>query len=198
MIVACATCHAQTGNAGASQREYPKEIRGYKLERVTIEPKRQDKKGGNGSASNDEIITFGQARVVSVTPLGVTLEIPIVVAPVKQKGEVDFLSFYDMRINDTAVDVDDYNGSFELPNEHSLILGHPITIFIAMPSALVGAVRDWATPKETWPVTGVVYVFGQFKKWIFKGKRVVPVELDLQMQNPLRSNQGTCCTEFQQ
>jgi hypothetical protein len=100
---------------------------------------------------------------------------------------VDFLSFYDMTINGTRVDVDNYNGPFDLPTEHALILGQPITVFIAMPSALIGAVRDWATPKETWPVTGVVYVFGQFKKFVFKGKRVVPVELDLQMRNPLRS-----------
>jgi hypothetical protein len=55
-----------------------------------------------------------------------------------------------------------------------------------MPSALIGAVRDWASPSEFWPVSGVVYVFGQFKKSLFKFKRVVPVELNLQMRNPLR------------
>ena len=181
------TCHAQTRARSTTPREYPKEIRGYKLERASIELKR-DKKGGD-SASQNGIITFGQAKVVSITPFGVTLEIPIVVAAVKQKGKVDFLSFYDMTINGTQVDVDDYNGPFDLPNDHSLILGQPITVFIAMPAALVGAVQDWATPKETWRVTGVAYVFGQFKKWIFKGKRVVPVELDLQMRNPLRSEQ---------
>ncbi|HYT49837.1 MAG TPA: hypothetical protein VEL78_05555, partial [Pyrinomonadaceae bacterium] len=167
--------------------EYPKEIRGYKLERVTIEPK--EKKGaGNDSASNDPIIKFGEARVVSVSPLGVTLEIPIVVAPVKQKGKIDFLSFYDMTINGTRVEVDDYNESFDLPTEQALTLRRPITIFVATPNAVVGAVQDLARPKETWPVTGVVYVFGQFKKWIFTGKRVLPVEIDLQMRNPLRGD----------
>jgi hypothetical protein len=182
-------CEAQTGQRGGTQREYPKEIRGYKLERVTIEPKQQDKGGaGSGSGSNDAIITFGEARVVNVSPLGVTLEIPIVVAPVKRKGRIDFLSFYDMTINGTRVEVDDYNESFDLPTEQALTLRRPITIFVATPNALVGAVQDLARPKETWPVTGVVYVFGEFKKWIFTGKRVVPVELDLQMRNPLRSD----------
>ncbi len=180
-------CAAQTGPRAATQREYPKEIRGYKLERVTIEPK--EKKGaGNDSASNDPIIKFGEARVVSVSPLGVTLEIPIVVAPVKQKGKIDFLSFYDMMINSTHVEVDDYNESFDLPTEQALTLRRPITIFVATPNAVVGAVQDLARPKETWPVTGVVYVFGQFKKWIFTGKRVLPVEIDLQMRNPLRGD----------
>src|SRR5438132_9239276 len=149
-------CVAQTGQRGAIQREYPKEIRGYKLERVIIEPKQPDR-GGTGS--NDAIITFGEARVVSVSPLGVTLEIPIVVAPVKQKGRIDFLSFYDMTINGTRVDVDDYNESFDLPTKQALTL-RPITVFVATPNALVGAVQDLARPKESWPVTGVVYVFG--------------------------------------
>jgi hypothetical protein len=31
----------------------------------------------------------------------------------------------------------------------------------------------------------VAYVFGRFKKSLFKLKRVVPVELDLQIRNPL-------------
>jgi hypothetical protein len=181
-------CEAQTGQGGATQREYPKEIRGYKLERVTIEPKRPEK-GGAGDGSNDAIITFGAARVVNVSPLGVTLEIPIVVAPVKRKGRIDFLSFYDMTINGTRVEVDDYNESFDLPTEQALTLRRPITIFVATPNALVGAAQDLARPKESWPVTGVVYVFGEFKKWIFTGKRVVPVELDLQMRNPLRRDQ---------
>ena len=183
-------CEAQTGQRGATQREYPKEIRGYKLERVTIEPKQPAKGGaGSGPGSDDAIITFGEARVASVSPLGVTLEIPIVVAPVKQKGKIDFLSFYDITINGTHVEVDDYNESFDLPTEQALTLRRPITIFVATPNAVVGAVQDLARPKETWPVTGVVYVFGEFKKWIFTGKRVVPVELDLQMRNPLRSDQ---------
>jgi hypothetical protein len=179
-------CEAQTGERVATQREYPKEIRGYKLERVTIEPKGPDK-GGAGAGSNEAIITFGEARVVSVSPLGVTIEIPIVVAPVKRKGRIDFLSFYDMTINGTRVDVDDYNESFDLPTKQALTL-RPITVFVATPNALVGAVQDLARPQESWPVTGVVYVFGEFKKWIFTGKRVVPVELDLQMRNPLRGD----------
>ena len=187
VLSATRTCEAQTGQRGAIQREYPKEIRGYKLERVSIEPKQSDKGAGSGSSSNDAIITFGEARVVSVSPLGVTIEMPIVVAPVKQKGRIDFLSFYDMTINGTHVEVDDYNESFDLPNKEALTL-RPITVFVATPNALVGAVQDLARPKESWPVTGVVYVFGEFKKWIFTGKRVVPVELDLQMRNPLRGD----------
>lgn len=179
-----ATSSAQAQTGKRLEREYPKEIRGYELKRASIETKRsRDRSGPN------EILTLGDAIVVNVSPLGVTLEIPIVVSAVKQKGRVDFLSFSDITINGTPVTVDDYNASFELPTKHSLILGEHITVFVAMPSALIGAVRDWASPRETWPVTGVVYVFGSFKKSLFSFKRVVPVELDIQMRNPLRAAQ---------
>ncbi|HKZ79445.1 MAG TPA: hypothetical protein VJ124_14315 [Pyrinomonadaceae bacterium] len=166
----------------STSRAYPKTIRGYKVEQATVEV-RNSKSDGSSAG----LITFGEARVVRITPLGVTLELPIVVSPVKQKGRVDFLSFEDMSINDTAVEVDDYYSSFELPNDRPLVLQRPLVVFVGMPSALVGAVMDWASPREMWPVNGVVYVFGQFKKLIFKPKRVVPVELNLQMRNPLRA-----------
>jgi hypothetical protein len=166
---------AQTRTRQSGERVYPKEIRGYKVERVAVEPKQ----GGS------EILTFGQASVITIDPLGVTLEIPIVISPVKQKGRVDFLSFYEVTINGTKVEVADYNESFELPTERALTLPRPLKVFVAMPRALIGAVIEWASPQPTWSVTGVVYVFGQFKKAIFKFKRVVPVELDRQMRNPL-------------
>ena len=166
---------AQGRSRPAGERVYPKEIRGYKVERVAVEARQ----------SGNEILTFGEANVITIAPLGVTLEIPIVLAPVKQKGRVDFLSFYDVTINGTKVDVADYPESFELPTERPLTLARPLRVFVAMPRALIGAVIEWASPQPTWSVTGVVYVFGQFKKAIFKFKRVVPVELDLRIRNPL-------------
>lgn len=188
-VLLCATpSRAQTNSP--SQREYPKEIRGYKVERATIEPKRDKAKSRDDDTSSpDGIITFGPASVAGISPLGVTLEIPIVVSPVKQKGKVDFLAFYDMTINGTHVDVDDYTQAFDLPTDKPLILQQPITVFVALPNAVVGAVQDIASPRANWPITGVVYVFGQFKRSILKFKRVVPVEIDLQMPNPLRKSQ---------
>jgi hypothetical protein len=52
---------------------------------------------------------------------------------------------------------------------------------------LLGALGDWNTSKDVWPVTGRVYVFGRFKKFLFSFKRVVPVELNLSLPNPMRN-----------
>jgi hypothetical protein len=191
----------------SQSRTYPKEIRGYKVERTVVEvkkPERKNQKSGNGSTQSDgvdqndsaanpeadvdELIRFGQPRLTRVTPLGITFEVPIVVSPVKQSGHVNFLVFEDMVVNGTSVDIAEYHHTFDLPNKDPLTLREPLHFYIYLPSALLAALGDWSDTKETWPVTGRVYVFGKFKKSVFSFKRVVPVELDLTMRNPLREN----------
>jgi hypothetical protein len=185
---------------------YPKEIRGYKVERTVVEVKKPDSKnqksGNNGSGNGglgqadtansesdvDALIQLGKPELARVTPLGIYLAVPIVVAPVKQSGHVDFLVFEDMFINGTSVDIDEYQHSFDLPGKQSLTLGDPLRIYVYLPSAMLAALGDWSDSKETWPVTGRVYVFGKFKKSVFSFKRVIPVELKLTMQNPLKGH----------
>ncbi|MDX6405714.1 MAG: hypothetical protein QOH70_3169 [Blastocatellia bacterium] len=186
-------------------RTYPKEIRGYKVERTVVEIKKpetktqQSSKRGSGndgvdqgnSAANsdtyvDELIQLGKPQLTRVTPLGITFEVPIVVSPVKQNGRVDFLVFEDMVVNGTSVNIDEYHRAFDLPNKQPLTLREPLSFYIYLPSAMLAALGDWSDAKETWPVTGRAYVFGKFKKGPFSFKRVVPVELNLTMRNPLK------------
>ena len=178
-------------------RSYPDNIRGYKVERTVVEIKKPENKSqindGNSASDDsdvDQLITFGQPSIARVTPLGVTFDVPIVVAPVKQSGKVDFLVFEEMEVNGRAVQIADYDHSFNLPNKQPLILRDPLRIHIYLPSAMLAALGEWTGSKETWPVTGRVYVFGKFKKKILgistSFKRVVPVELNLTMRNPLK------------
>lgn len=171
-------------------RSYPKEIRGYKLERAKVEIKKQkDSKtedaSEKASRDADALIQFGDPTIVRMTPLGITLEVPVTVAAVKQKGHVDFLMFEDMVVNGIPVTVEDYNYQFDLPTNKPTLLPKPVRLFISTPRALLGALGEWGDAKDLWPVIGRVYVFGQFKKFIFKFKRVVPVELTLSLRNPL-------------
>jgi len=186
----------------AQNRTYPDKIRGYKVERTVVEIKKpqtnnsskdktQNTDGQNAGATADDsdvdqLIKFGQPELARATPLGITFAVPIVVAPVTQKGHVDFLVFEDMVINGRSVEISEYNRSFDLPNKDSLTLKDPLRIYIYLPSALLAAIGEWTDSKETWPVTGRVYVFGKFKKNLFSFKRCIPVELDVPMRNPLR------------
>jgi hypothetical protein len=172
-------------------RAYPKEMRGYKLARAKVEVKRsRDERGqAAGGADADALIQFGEPRIAGMTPLGITLEVPVTVAAVKQGGHVDFLSFEDMVVNGTPVTIEDYVRSFELPNKSPVLLPVPVRVFISTPRALLGALGEWNSSKEVWPVTGRVYVFGRFKKFLFSFKRVVPVELNATLPNPLKNKQ---------
>ncbi len=182
----------------AQTRSYPREIRGYKIERTAIEIKKPDSKNRNSKndgqteAQNvsdsdvDALIQFGEPQLARVTPLGITFKVPIVVAPVTQKGRVDFLMFEDMTVNDTSVQIDEYHRAFDLPNKRPSTLRDPLSFYIYLPSAVLAAIGDWNDSKATWPVAGRVYVFGKFKKGLFSFKRCVPVELNLTMRNPLQ------------
>ncbi len=186
-------------------RKYPDKIRDYKVERTVVEVKKPKPKTSPSApaqtaniqtpdpiddGSVDQLIQFGQPTVARITPLGITFEIPIVVAPVVQKGKVHFLVFEDMVINGRSVDINEYDHSFELPNKEALTLDHPLRVQIFMPSVLLAAIGEWTNSQDTWPITGRVYVFGKFKKSILgisgSFKRVVPVELNLTMKNPLK------------
>jgi hypothetical protein len=170
-------------------RDYPKEIRGYKVELANVELKKQSGKGkdSTGGADAETLIQLGEPKVTSLSPVGIALEVPVTVAAVNQGGHVDFLTFDEMTVNGTPVTVNEYQHSFELPTREPITLPEPVSIYISTPRVLLGALGEWSQPKDVWPVTGRVYVFGRFKKFVFKFKRVVPVELNLAFRNPLKS-----------
>src|ERR1041385_9377140 len=82
--------------SSAQARKYPDTIRGYKVERTVVEIRRPENKarGGNGEGETatdnsdvNQLITFGQPSIARATPLGVTFEVPVIVAPVRQSGK---------------------------------------------------------------------------------------------------------------
>lgn len=200
----------------AQTREYPKEIRGYKVERTAVElrgstnqPKTTSSRTPATTDQNpppvvppapqtssspvapppddvDQLITFGRPSVARVTPLGISLHVPVVVAPIKQSGHVDFLLFEDMTVNEHSVEIDEYHRGFNLPTKKPLTLHEPLQFYIYLPVAALAAIDEWSNSKDTWPVSGRVYVCGKYRKFLFSFKRCVPVELDLTMRNPLK------------
>src|SRR5262249_55751251 len=170
-------CFSQT-------RDYPKEIRGYKVERAAVELKpRESQKTAKASDKTatsrdnssavaagttspaptpvatpvadpnvDQLITFGAPSLARVTPLGITLNIPMVVAPIKQSGHVDFLLFEDMTVNEHAIEIEEYRRGFNLPTKKPLTLREPLRFYISLSTAALAAVDAEMNSKETWPV----------------------------------------------
>jgi hypothetical protein len=179
-------------------RPLPKEVQGYKVHRAKVEPKQTNGSVTRGSArkpgdEEDEydeeepiLIRLGEPTLVRVSPLGVTFDVPVILATIKQQGEVDRLVFEDMRVNDIRVNLEDYDHQFKLPNKEGLTLAPPIRIFVSTPQAVLRTIDEIFFSREVWPVTGRIYVCGRFKKFLIKFKRAVPVELQTSIKNPVR------------
>src|SRR2546421_5630567 len=102
------TMHASTV---AQAPTYPDKIRGYKVERTVVEVKKSGSTNRAGPANNsdeDSLIRLGEPQLARATPLGITFEVPIIVAPITQSGHVSFLVFEDMVVNGTSVEIDEY------------------------------------------------------------------------------------------
>ncbi|MEK6282915.1 MAG: hypothetical protein AABN95_21365 [Acidobacteriota bacterium] len=179
-------------------RPLPKEVHGYKVHRAQVEPKKSNKADARKSVDKsgydkdeyyeDEpiLIRLGEPRLVKVSPLGVTFDVPVILAAVKQQGEVDRLVFEDMRVNETPVSLEDYDYAFKLPNKEPLTLAPPIRIFVSTPEAVLRTIDEIFNSTEVWPVTGRIYVLGHFRKFLIRFKRAVPVEVQTSIKNPLR------------
>lgn len=195
VLLSAIVAAGQVRHESAKSDALPKEIRGYKIHRAQVElqkPKEPDKKKSDRKSETDEydeaeplLIRLGEAQLVSATPLGVTFDVPVVLAAVKQQGDIDRLVFEDMRVNDTPVSLEDYVQPFELPNKDPLSLAPPLRIFVSTPQALLRTVDELLNSKEVWQVTGRIYVCGHFKKYLLKFKRAVPVEVQTSINNPL-------------
>ncbi len=96
------------------------------------------------------------------------------------------MTFRDFKVNGLDVEIEEYTNSFEFKKNQAIALPKPVKIFLGARQALKGALKEMRDSKEEWTVTGTVFVFGRFKKWGFSAKRVVPVEVNVKVKNPLK------------
>ena len=201
LVVIVALTTLTIGGQSNVKSDLPKEVRGYKVHRAEVElqktadAKKEDQNDSRKQRTDEEpeyqqdeplLVRLGEPKLVSASPLGVTFDVPVIIGAIKQQGEVDLLVFEDMRVNDIAVNIDDYAHKFKLPNKEPLTLKPPLRIFVSTPQAVLRTIDELLNSKETWPVTGRVYVCGHFKRFLFKFKRAVPVELDTSIRNPVK------------
>ncbi len=174
----------------AFTQNLPKEIRGYKVHKAKISVVNQNEKTSvSKSGKSDESEAFVKVsapELIEISLTGITLELSAEIEALEQSGKVDFLAFYDFRVNDLAVNVEEYKESFEFKKNRKIALPKPIKIFVSAGQTLRGALAEFNESKTNWTVTGRIFIFGHFKKAGFSFKRVVPVEINLKIENPLR------------
>ena len=168
-------------------QDLPDKIRGYKVYNAEISVKTGDDKNETKGKS-EAFVKIGEPQIAEISLTGITLELSAEISGLQQSGRVDFLSFHDFRVNDLPVKVEEYKESFSFAKNQTVILPKPAGIYLDMSQALRGALKELKESKNEWTVTGRVFVFGKFKKYGFNFKRVVPVEINIKIRNPLRQN----------
>lgn len=166
-------------------QNYPKKIRGYKVYQTKVSVKTKSEK----SSENEEteaIIKVGEPEITDISLTGITFEVPAEIKGADQIGKVDFVAFEDFKVNDLDVEIEEYKESFELNKGEIIILPKPVKIFIGAGQTLRGAFKEIKDSKDVWAVTGRLFVFGKFKKYGFNFKRVVPIDVNIKIENPVK------------
>jgi hypothetical protein len=171
------------GSSGA--QNLPDEIRGYKVHHAKVALSRNGEK--QGEEDIDIAVNPGNPTLKQIYPLALAFNLPIEMTVYRQNAKIDFLSFKNFRVNGIAVNIDDYMQAFEVKKDKQFSLEPPLSIYVPTIGALSAAIGEWTNSKPEWDVSGTVYVFGRFKKIGFSFKRVVPVDVNLRIRNPLRS-----------
>jgi hypothetical protein len=180
-VVVALSIGARTAHA----QDLPDEIRGYKVHDARVLVTNRTEKVSD--RKSDAIVRVGDPVVKDKSLSGITLEVTGELETLGHSGTVDFLAFKDFRVNGIAVTIDEYQNAFDFKKKQTLMLPKPIEVFVGIGQTLRGALGEIRDSKPEWEVTGTVFVFGKFKKWGMKFKRVVPVEVRLTIKNPIRN-----------
>lgn len=172
-------------SVSAFSQKFPNKIRDYKVykTKISVKTDREKSKEKNGA---EAIIKIGEPELEDFSLTGITLEFSASVEGSEQSGKIDFLTFEDFKVNDLDVEIEEYKSAFELKKNEKVFLPKPVKVFLRADRALRGALSEMKDSKKTWNVTGRIFVFGKFKKFGMNFKRVVPVEININIENPLK------------
>jgi len=169
----------------AFAQNLPDKIRGYKVYKTHVSVRTETDKSGKKDKS-EAFVKIGEPELIDVSLIGVTFELTAEISSLEQNGAVDFLAFHDFRVNALNVEIEEYKESFTFEKNKPIQLPKPVEIFLSTAQTLRGALKELKDSKGEWLVTGRVFVFGRFKKFGFSFKRVIPVEINIKINNPLQ------------
>lgn len=171
-------------NSGIAAQDFPDEIRGYKVYQAKISVSNNSDK--TKTKDSDAIVKLGDPQPTDVSVSGVSFEIAAEVSGLRQSGTIDFLTFKDFRVNEIPVEIEEYTDSFDISKDKIINLPKPFKITVGFPQTLRGVWQEQRDSKEMWQVTGRIFVFGHFKKGFLSFKRVIPLDVNFQIRNPLK------------
>jgi hypothetical protein len=165
-------------------QDLPNSVHGYKVYKDKITLSVSSATDDRSDASVD----IGEPNLVEFALTGITFELPAKVRSGVQSGKVDFLTFREVRVNGIAVEVEEYRHPFAFKKGEPVTLPKPARIFLPVNSMIQAAWNEMRDSKADWTVSGRVFVFGRFRRLGMYHKRVVPVDFEIKIKNPLSNN----------
>jgi hypothetical protein len=164
--------------ASTQAQSWPGRIDGYKL---------HDPKIVLIGAETDAVgLKVTSAKIKNIGLAGPTVEIEAEILARKQGVDVEFVRFKDVRLNGIAVEPEEYRGSFAIKKGETRQLPKPVYVRVPMTSVPTTLYDQLTNPTSRLKITGTAFVFGKFKKLGLTFKRVAPIKLDLEIENPIK------------
>ena len=177
VLLSVLSCHL------AFAQELPSKIRGYPVHKTPIVV--ADTLAANESTDTPAVVKLGEPDVTDVSLTGITFELQGEITSLTQSGKVDFLTFHGFEVNGIPVQIEEYAFPFTFRRNEPAALPMPATVFLPTSTILKAAWQEMQESQKEWIVTGRVFVFGKFRKYGFHHKRVVPVDINVRIGNPL-------------
>lgn len=168
-----------------SAQNLPDRILGYKVHKTNITVD-NSANAFQDNGKSDALVSISEPKLEDVSLTGITLSVFAAIKALDQSGKVDFLTFHDFRVYGIPVEIEKYDTPFSFTKNEPVNLPKPATLFLPTTRLLKAAWNETTNAKDTWDVTGRIFVFGKFRKMGFNFKRVVPVDVRLTIKNPLK------------
>lgn len=157
-----------------SEPAFPKEIRGYKVQKAKFLVRSPGEQvPADAKKENDSMVRIGVPQNFQFSLSGATFDLPLTMHSYKSGGRVESIAFEDMRVNGIKMHVEEFTHSFEFAKGVDTALPRPLKIKIDTPMSL-SELKSFSPSLTEFEITGKVYVFGTFKKFGMKFKRVLP------------------------
>ena len=162
----------------------PNKIRGYKLHKTAI-PIYTDDKSVSKPKKPYVLLHSFDFKIGNVSIDKTTWEVKNNFTVFGQSGKIDFIVFENFEINGVGVSISEYKNKFSFKKGKYISLNKPVTMSVGNLNGLKAALREIFKSKKIWKITGKMLVFGKFKKAFFKFRRVVPININLEIPSPL-------------
>lgn len=96
------------------------------------------------------------------------------------------ISFHDLKVNGIKVEPEEYVHNFEFRKGERAVVPRPVRVFIPASGIVKAAWQEMTYARDQWEVTGRVFVFGKFRRFGLYHKRVIAIDINLTIENPLR------------